>query len=241
MDQIKKLESLFSTSNSQSGSLQVGGARTLPQPQTQPPASRYVGSTTPKSATTSTVTNVKPSFSSNYEAPIVQQQQQPAYRPQQSMPQTYQQSTVKATTTQPVSQLVSQPVSQPVAQTRVQSRTQPQTQTQLLKNSTLGNPQPSLNDLRGSQIVDTVFINSFEELVQMAQVTGIATINAKDLVKALMTDLNQIYNVTLDQFLSIFTEMFKGKYRNYYQFKEQLTGIFNFLDTNGKFFSISRY
>ncbi len=78
-------------------------------------------------------------------------------------------------------------------------------------------------------------LESFEEFIELAHVIGIKWINAKDLVKFLKPQLSDQLSLTLDHFVNMFAEVFKGKYKNYNQFKDQLTSIFNYLDVNGKY------
>lgn len=76
-------------------------------------------------------------------------------------------------------------------------------------------------------------LESFEEFIELAHVTGLKAINAKDLVKFLKPNLSDLFTLSLDTFVNMFAEMFKGKYKSFHQFKDQLEAIFNYLDVNG--------
>jgi len=78
-------------------------------------------------------------------------------------------------------------------------------------------------------------IGSFQEFLELRDKMGFNLIGAHEAMLAIRQRIGHIAQLTLDDFIIVFTDIFRGKFNNYYEFIEKLAQIFCFVDLNSIF------
>jgi len=78
-------------------------------------------------------------------------------------------------------------------------------------------------------------IKSFKEFLELKDKLGFNLIGAHEAILAIRERIGHIAQLNLDDFIIVFTDIFRGKFHNYYEFIDRLAQIFDFIDLNSKF------
>ena len=102
------------------------------------------------------------------------------------------------------------------------------------QNSGKKGPSPALQTAMGLAGRKTQAIKSFQEFLDLRAKLGFHVLNVKEVILKIRESIGHIHFMTLDEFIMVFVDLFRGKFSNYYEFIDSLVQIFHFIDLNGK-------
>jgi len=85
----------------------------------------------------------------------------------------------------------------------------------------------------GLQNRQTKALQSFQDFLDLRARLGFQLLSAKDVILKIRESIGHIHFMTLDEFIMVFVDLFRGKFANYYEFIDSLVQIFQFIDLNG--------
>jgi len=94
-------------------------------------------------------------------------------------------------------------------------------------------PSPGLQTAMGLQNRQTKALQSFQDFLDLRARLGFQLLSAKDVILKIRESIGHIHFMTLDEFIMVFVDLFRGKFANYYEFIDSLVQIFQFIDLNG--------
>jgi len=100
------------------------------------------------------------------------------------------------------------------------------------QNSGKKGPSPALQTAMGLAGRKTQAIKSFQEFLDLRAKLGFHVLNVKEVILKIRESIGHIHFMTLDEFIMVFVDLFRGKFSNYYEFIDSLVQIFHFIDLN---------
>jgi Ca2+-binding EF-hand superfamily protein len=80
---------------------------------------------------------------------------------------------------------------------------------------------------------NTSGVNTFDDFVRTRNKLGFHQLNPQSTLEAIKITIGHLDDLRLDEFVTFFCDFFRGRYDNYYTFRESLTQLFQFIDANG--------